>query len=115
MSENGSGVSISTLLNIFCVSNHLPTHFSRILKILPFFATHYQNRLPTSCSHAIRQYIGCETGDQRTSRIERIITNEWLQQFQKQSEAWEVASELLKDDNMLVVFFGAHTLCKYVL
>ena len=40
--------------------------------------------------------------------------NEWLQHFQKQSEAWEVASELLKDDNMLVVFFGAHTLCKYV-
>lgn len=40
--------------------------------------------------------------------------NEWLQNFQKQSEAWDVASELLKDDNMLVVFFGAHTLCKYV-
>ena len=75
MSGNGSGASISTFLNIFCVSNLLPTHFSRILKILPFFATHYQNRLPTSCSHAIRQYIGRETGDQRTSRAERIITS----------------------------------------
>ena len=40
--------------------------------------------------------------------------NVWLQDFQKQQVAWTVAAELLKETSNTYVFFGAHTLCKYI-
>ena len=51
-----------------------------------------------------------------TSRDQEVQqrANTWLQDFQKQPEGWQVASQLLQEANNTYVFFGAHTLCKYV-
>lgn len=42
----------------------------------------------------------------------RRSAEQWLQDFQKQTEAWEVGSALLKEENPTYAFFGAHTICK---